>query len=39
MTSKELQNKLYSVDCSLDMVDSDISILVEQLNYEKRETS
>lgn len=37
MTSKELQNKLYSVECSLDMVDSDISTLVEQLNYEKRE--
>lgn len=37
MTSKELQNKLYSVDCSLDMADSDISMLVEQLNYEKRE--
>lgn len=37
MTSKELQNKLYSVDCSLDMVDSDISILVEQLTYDKRE--
>ena len=37
MTSKELQNKLYSVECSLDMVDSDISVLIEQLNYEKRE--
>ncbi len=37
MTSKELQNKLYSVECSLDMVDSDISTLLEQLNYEKRE--
>lgn len=37
MTSKELQNKLYSVECSLDMVDNDISILIEQLNYEKRE--
>lgn len=39
MTSKELQNKLYSVECSLDMVDSDISTLLEQLNYEKREMS
>ena len=37
MTSKELQKKLYSVECSLDMVDSDISVLIEQLNYEKRE--
>lgn len=37
MTSKELQNKLYSVECSLDMVDSDISILIEQLRYEKKE--
>ena len=37
MTSKELQNKLYAVECSLDMVDNDISVLVEQLNYEKRE--
>ena len=37
MTSKELQNKLYSVECSLDMVDSDISVLIERLNYEKRE--
>ena len=37
MTSKELQNKLYSVECSFDMVDNDISVLIEQLNYEKRE--
>ena len=37
MTSKELQNKLYAVECSLDMVDNDISILIEQLDYEKRE--
>ena len=37
MTSKELQNKLYRVECSLDMVDNDISVLIEQLNYEKRE--
>ena len=37
MTSKELQNKLYAVECSLDMVDNDISILIEQLNFEKRE--
>jgi predicted solute-binding protein len=39
MTSKELQNKLYSVECSLDTVDSDISILLEKLNYEKKEMS
>ena len=37
MTSKELQNKLYSVECSFDTVDSDISVLIERLNYEKRE--
>lgn len=37
MTGKELQDKLYSVECSLAMVDSDISVLIEQLNYEKRE--
>lgn len=37
MTGKELENKLYSVECSLDMVDSDISVLIEQLNYEKHE--
>ena len=39
MTSKELQNKLYSVECSLEMVDNDISVLIEQLKYEKREMS
>ena len=37
MTSKELQITLYAVECSLDMVDSDISVLVEQLDYDKRE--
>ena len=39
MTSKELDNRLYSVECSLETVDNDISILIEQLNYEKRETA
>lgn len=39
MTSKELDNRLYSVECSLETIDNDMSILIEQLNYEKRETA
>lgn len=37
MTSNELQNKIYNVSCSLETVDDDISTLIEQLNFEKKE--
>lgn len=37
MTSKELDNQLYGIDCDFGMIDSDISILIEQLRQDKRE--
>lgn len=37
MTSKELDNQLYGIDCDFEMIDSDISILIEQLRHDKRE--
>lgn len=37
MTGKELDDKLYGVDCDFEMIESDISILIEQLRYDKRE--
>lgn len=37
MTSKELDNQLYGIDCDFEMIDSDISILVEQLRHDRRE--
>lgn len=37
MTSKELDDRLYGIDCDFEMVESDISILIEQLRHDKRE--
>lgn len=37
MTSKELDNQLYGIDCDFEMIDSDISILIERLRQDKRE--
>ena len=37
MTSKELQNELYNVDCDFEKIDSNVSILIEGLRYRTRE--